>query len=499
MSRQSNPGIKFDDPKLAAFMSLLEKIFIAEEITTQVGKSNYLVKLSQRTVNDEKPLSDKMLERDLFRPITKKEYVTLSPDYARKLANSVLTYFKSSGEAKDTYDLKINDFRNLYNQGKMVQALEKGKDFKTMCSELLEHHTGLESFTGRKFLVYERMGDEKDSSWGITIGMLTLAKAANYIEATLEFKFEQEVRRNIGIATRDSKSDYMFIDLLPEGETGRRTNMVIRLGDAVAHDYIVLLGHYTRRAANERLVTKSVIVQALNPKITLKDIGNYANKTAGYKKTPVEFRSYLYDRKKNLLSQPNNRIQSLVELRQFLQRHKVKNKHLLFFPKDILGKFKVYFKRANDKIVKDHIKITLNEMTGRADGEFMHSPAENDGSGQKWFGQVSVHNKSDVCIMNLINEESVKSNVGKDEEPVLITFCLPKPTFKLSEVQCFQGLITGLEDEQHGIVAYRCLIVRESCPQPSAERLAEIFKNEHPLLVGASRQQKYMLDNFQFS
>lgn len=410
----------------------------------------------------------------------------ISDDFISKLAISFENHNK---RLKDENDDKLKEYLIKKEDIEYIKEIKaiKGNSGEIVStnymSNLFNENTSPSSIKNSIWYLFERVGKkpEIEANWGIAIReVIFLEDNGNYIPVKLKTKNlegNNEISY-IGCATThpNSNGKYIYLDLVKETDK-MRSNIVFRINEEdKLESQTLLIGHYTSHSIQyQRLLSKVVVLVKHTELPTDVEIGHVEYKSEKYKKLPDSIQTFLYSRELNRMSMPQNAITSINQLEEFLQDYQVKNIDR-DLKKDFVGRYFVYYKRSDKKIIEDSFEVYFNEHSNSLQTTYSHATDKKQKNKKKWIGKPYRNTTKQCIFISLINVESMVST-EVEENPILLSFQMPSDKDAWSDSNCYHGTIAGLEDSDHtkpvnGGIAFVCFVIKETIK--NHEKLDEV-------------------------
>lgn len=311
--------------------------------------------------------------------------------------------------------------------------------------------------------LFERIEDKRNKiplRWGIGVGLLKfLEENSRYLEVIMSFKKvkkEFDARSFKGLAVFDLTKKTIFIDLVEDGNIRRRSSIVLHnIQDLKNND--IFFGHYTYCSTkDERLqYTKSVLLI----KNSSTEIGAYWENEKNFQDIEDSIKNFLFNREKNRMSSPHRRFETHLDLQQFLddRNQKILSSRL----NSVINDYWVYYKGyADENITEDSVNIRLEQGSGKCVAIYTHISESRKFKGEVFINKNSV--SLEMSNIKIINQEGKIYLNEREEDPILLSFLLPKNQIKDKETDFYSGVISGLYDEDREPVAYLVILVKKT-------------------------------------
>ncbi|MDJ1470343.1 hypothetical protein [Xanthocytophaga flava] len=458
-------------PIIKQLFDLLEKkLFQPNNLTTNSQKADFIHRVSQQHASvaekEYEPLNSRQIRERFIIKYQNRKPVSLTQNYWEKLRLAISFYnTQQTNQAQKLSDLELSflniTFKNSFDKIKPNQP--KTIQFKPShlpnwfnsgsCPQYLENS---------EWYIFERIGKKllKNEKWGIAVGSISFKKNKDlpYLEVTMTTMLENRDRIFKGIASKDTQNDYLYLDLVFEDDSKKRSNIILRLAEEEISKQTILIGHYSYHSKLYRhLLSKTVI---LLKKDSIKDIilkiESYYEGDPYFEKIPIQIAKFLYFRERNRMSMPKEQISSLEELNNYLVEHRRQKIDRIL--NHFTGKYYVYFQR-DGYIEEDSLFIDDDKYADLIYATFEHSPDIDKKNTKRWKGQVFLNEPKQGIILELSNEKSSETN-EEYEDPILLTFNIPDELIAFEASECFPGIISGLSDKS-GPIAYLCLVVKQ--------------------------------------
>jgi hypothetical protein len=356
----------------------------------------------------------------------------------------------------------------------------------------------------------ENINHQDNKYWGVTISELTFGKAESYfLPVTFKRKYyNQDVVEFEGIATKDKAN--VYIDLINDND---RLQIVLRLADKNRDKQNIFVGHFTFFSPDFRNRTISKIILMVDKNTRFKngnskeillqniELGKMPYISDAFNEFPKEIRDFLSGREQMRIYTPALSIYNQKSLGEFLKNHQegnvnetIKNK----FAKDENNEYFVYYQRSHNTLIQqDEFSIKFSPYYNALEVTYLHNE-------KRWYGKPYINTDRKCIILELSkNEPKVKQNIT-DENPILLTFQLPKDDkVDWNETEIFPAVISGLEDwdektNKPSGISILCLVVRKSVNHNGKEdnRIKKIFADnqENARVKLEERHLKFSLD-----